>query len=51
MNGVLIYDLVRDPLGHKHRVHKVCTPDALEDGAIELLPPDAEAPPTARRLK
>lgn len=40
--GGLIFDLVRDPLGHLHRVHKHCTPDALGDGVNEMAADDPD---------
>jgi hypothetical protein len=36
--GGLIYVLVKDPLGHEHKVHKVCEPNAKagqKNGPVE----------------
>lgn len=32
---------VKDPIGHVHRVHKVCTDDAIEDNTpLTAQPPE-----------
>lgn len=36
--GGFIFELVRDPLGHEHRVHKACVELAIGDGITHVRP-------------
>lgn len=47
-SGAWLYRQVRDPLGHLHRVHGVCLPDAVGDGIEEVPDNDMQSP--AKRL-
>ena len=39
--GEFVFVLVRDPIGHEHRVHAVCAVDAVADGAVVVEAPTA----------